>query len=91
MISGVGPAGNLKDVGVPLIQDLPGVGSHLVDHPVVDLNFKDKLNASTKHIKPHSVIEVFKVLGSTLQYLLTRKGPLGTNVGLLNHFFWMVR
>ncbi len=33
MLSGVGPAAHLSDVGVPLHVDLPGVGENLQDHP----------------------------------------------------------
>lgn len=32
MLSGIGPAQNLKQAGVPLIQDLQGVGRNLQDH-----------------------------------------------------------
>lgn len=31
--SGVGPAGHLRELGIPIIHDLPGVGEHLLDHP----------------------------------------------------------
>jgi len=30
--SGIGPAGHLSDVGVPVVHDLPGVGENLHDH-----------------------------------------------------------
>ena len=30
IISGVGPAGHLKDVGIDVVHDLQGVGSNLV-------------------------------------------------------------
>jgi choline dehydrogenase len=33
LLSGIGPAAQLKDVGVPVIYDLPGVGQNLRDHP----------------------------------------------------------
>jgi choline dehydrogenase len=33
--SGIGPAGHLRDLGIPVVADLPGVGEHLLDHPVV--------------------------------------------------------
>ncbi|WP_236976050.1 GMC family oxidoreductase [Membranihabitans maritimus] len=33
MLSGIGPEEHLRDIGVPVIKSLPGVGSHLVDHP----------------------------------------------------------
>ncbi|MFJ9032805.1 GMC family oxidoreductase [Streptomyces sp. NPDC102274] len=35
MLSGVGPADHLSDLGVPVVRDLPGVGAHLQDHPMV--------------------------------------------------------
>ena len=33
LLSGVGPAAQLRNVGVPVIYDLPGVGQNLRDHP----------------------------------------------------------
>lgn len=32
MLSGIGPAEHLKEFGIPVLQDTPGVGSHLQDH-----------------------------------------------------------
>jgi choline dehydrogenase len=32
MLSGIGPAGHLRDVGVDVVVDLPGVGENLQDH-----------------------------------------------------------
>lgn len=31
--SGIGPADHLREVGVDVVADLPGVGAHLVEHP----------------------------------------------------------
>ncbi len=33
MLSGIGPADHLRDIGVRVVVDSPGVGSHLQDHP----------------------------------------------------------
>lgn len=33
LLSGIGPAGHLAEIGIPLRVDLPGVGEHLLDHP----------------------------------------------------------
>ena len=33
MLSGIGPAEHLQSLGIPLVQDLPGVGKNLRDHP----------------------------------------------------------
>ena len=35
MLSGIGPADHLSDVGIGVIVDSPGVGANLSDHPVV--------------------------------------------------------
>ena len=35
MLSGIGPAEQLRKVGIGVIQDLPGVGENLLDHPYV--------------------------------------------------------
>ena len=33
LLSGIGPAAQLRDCGINLVADLPGVGEHLQDHP----------------------------------------------------------
>jgi choline dehydrogenase len=35
MLSGVGPADHLRETGVPVLLDAPGVGQNLIDHPEV--------------------------------------------------------
>jgi choline dehydrogenase-like flavoprotein len=35
MLSGVGPAAHLTAHGIPVLADLPGVGSNLHDHPMI--------------------------------------------------------
>jgi choline dehydrogenase len=37
MRSGIGPAGHLRSLGIPVRVDLPGVGANLADHPAVDV------------------------------------------------------
>ncbi len=34
--SGIGPRADLADMGIPVVQDLPGVGAGLMDHPLVN-------------------------------------------------------
>ncbi|HYK96431.1 MAG TPA: FAD-dependent oxidoreductase [Candidatus Dormibacteraeota bacterium] len=38
MRSGLGPASHLRDLGIAVVVDLPGVGANLADHPAVDLD-----------------------------------------------------
>jgi choline dehydrogenase len=35
MRSGLGPAASLRDLGIPVLQDMPAVGQHLMDHPIL--------------------------------------------------------
>ena len=41
-LSGIGPADQLRDMGIPGIKDLPGVGKNLRDHPQVQLTWKTR-------------------------------------------------
>ncbi len=34
MLSGVGPADHLREMGIPVVHELPGVGQNLRDHPI---------------------------------------------------------
>jgi choline dehydrogenase len=40
MRSGIGPAGDLRDLGIDVAADLPGVGANLADHPAVSVDFR---------------------------------------------------
>ncbi|KAG5730944.1 Alcohol dehydrogenase [acceptor] [Termitomyces sp. T112] len=79
LLSGIGDTGHLRDVKVDVVHDLPSVGSRLVDHPVMDLAFKDR-GTTPKYIRPNSLLEAFKFLSAGFLYLTTRTGALSTNV-----------
>jgi choline dehydrogenase-like flavoprotein len=51
LLSGVGPAAELRDLGISVIHDLPGVGKRLNDHPdaVVHLMRPTSLGSVTLH------------------------------------------
>jgi choline dehydrogenase len=38
--SGVGPAAELAEAGIPVVHDLPGVGRNLMDHTAISVTFK---------------------------------------------------
>ena len=40
MLSGVGPEDHLKELGIPVVRDLPGVGQNLRDHPKVYVTWR---------------------------------------------------
>jgi GMC oxidoreductase len=39
LLSGPGPAGQLRDLGLPVVADLPGVGENLQDYPNVLVSY----------------------------------------------------
>jgi choline dehydrogenase-like flavoprotein len=71
LLSGIGPADDLKQVGVPVRHDLPGVGRNLQDHPFVtiiwEVNDQQTLYGADK---PKPLAE----------WLLRRSGPLTSSV-----------
>lgn len=71
MLSGIGPAGHLTDIGVPVAVDLPGVGGNLHDHPRIDVAFG---NPSPTEIDPAS--NILEVAG----FLNTAADPQGPDV-----------
>ena len=75
-LSGVGDAGLLRQAGVELVHDLPGVGENLQDHLEVYVQFASK--------RPVSVAPALKWRNRPLvgaRWLLLRSGP-----GATNHF-----
>ncbi len=42
MLSGIGPADHIREMGIPLILDSPGVGQNLRDHPQVSTTWRTK-------------------------------------------------
>jgi choline dehydrogenase len=73
-LSGVGKAGELRALGVDVIQDLPGVGENLQDHLEVYIQYASK--------QPVSMLPYFawrKRPRVGLEWLLFKTGPGSTN------------
>ncbi|MCV6592204.1 MAG: GMC family oxidoreductase N-terminal domain-containing protein [Silicimonas sp.] len=75
MLSGLGPAAHLRDHGIDVVQDLPGVGENLNDHfgidIVAELNGHYSLD---KYNKWH-----WAALAG-IEYLAFKSGPITSNV-----------
>ena len=75
-LSGVGPAGLLEPLGVPVVHDLAGVGEHLQDHLEVYIQYKSKLAVSMQ-----PALANWRKPWIGFQWLFLRRGP-----GATNHF-----
>ena len=71
MLSGVGPAGQLRGHGIEPLLDLPGVGANLQDHVAVGVKYR-----ATQPISLFKYFHPLRGLFAFGQYLLTRSGPL---------------
>jgi choline dehydrogenase len=71
MLSGIGPEAHLRELGIPLVADSPGVGENLQDHLLIALNYRC--------LRPVTLGGA-ETLGNLLKYLLLRRGPLTSNV-----------
>jgi choline dehydrogenase len=70
MLSGIGDAGELKKVGVPVIKNVPGVGKNLQDHL-----FYAVTCLCNQKISLNSYISTLPQLGALVKYLFLKKGP----------------
>jgi choline dehydrogenase len=81
-LSGVGPGGLLRQHGIPVVKELAGVGENLQDHVQARFIFetKQKITLNDDMANPLRQIRM------GLNYLLTRKGPLGWWAGIAGAF-----
>ncbi len=69
MLSGIGPAEQLKEFDIPVQKHLPGVGKNLQEHPAAWISCFSKVSTLNTEISP------FKFIQHGLNWLLFGKGP----------------
>jgi choline dehydrogenase len=81
-LSGVGPEGLLRQYGIPVVKALPGVGENLQDHLQARfiLETKQKITINDDMANPLRQVRM------ALNYIFTRKGPLGWWAGIAGAF-----
>ena len=84
-LSGVGPAGWLQDIGVPVLHDAPGVGNHLKDH--FSIRMVARVRASTTI---NELARAPRLWGQIARWLEARPSVLALSPSLV-YFFWQSR
>ncbi len=83
LLSGIGPADELRQLGIPVAHDLPGVGRNLQDHARIDLLYElNGQHSLDRYKKPFSLA----MLG--LEYLVYRQGACASNSLDGGGFWW---
>jgi choline dehydrogenase len=72
LLSGVGPAGQLRSLDIPVVADVPGVGNNLQDHLVL---------AVIHECKRPVTLATAESLPNRLRYKYFKQGPLTSNLG----------
>ena len=73
-LSGVGNAGELSQLGIDVIADVPGVGENMQDHLEVYVQYKCK-----KPVSMNPSLKWWKKPWIGCQWLFARRGPAATN------------
>jgi choline dehydrogenase len=77
MLSGVGPALHLQDLGIPLVHELPGVGQNLQDHVTTVLIYKtQKINEAMGY----SLRGTWNFIKAVFEWRSQRTGWVTSNV-----------
>jgi len=80
-ISGVGDARLLQRLGVPVVADVPAVGSGLQDHLAVNYVYRSRVPTLNDQLGPF-----FGKVRAALRYAATRRGPLSMSVNQAGAF-----
>ena len=82
-LSGLGPAALLRQHGIDVLRDIPGVGADLQDHLQARLQYR-----VTRPITVNDAVNRFdRRMWAGLRYVLFRKGPLAVSAGYAGGFF----
>jgi choline dehydrogenase len=79
MLSGIGPAEHLRDHGIAVLHDSPGVGRNLQEHPTASLEFNAK-----EPVTFLNQLRWDRILLNTARWLLNGTGTMATQVNSCN-------
>jgi choline dehydrogenase len=71
MLSGIGPAEHLTELGISTVVDNPNVGAHLMDHPLYTVNYETSAKGT---------LDSAESPWHLADYFFRRRGPLTSNI-----------
>ena len=72
MLSGIGPADHLGDMGVEVVRDSPEVGANLQDHYILTMSWRLRQGAYSYNQQ----LSGMRLLGNVMRYLARRDGAM---------------
>lgn len=81
MLSGIGPASALQELGIPVLKDAPDVGANLSEHPTLLMSFETGPGTFTDELR------LDRAVVSAARWLVTGRGAFATNGCNANIFF----
>ena len=69
MLSGIGPSAQLKQHGIPLVHDMPGIGENYQDHPMLTMTFKTNPANSKPLMRGRSSLKLYFKTDPARDYL----------------------
>lgn len=81
LLSGVGPAAELRAQGIDVVADVPAVGRHLQDHLCIDYLYRSRVPTLNEVLRPW-----LGRLRAALRYAVDRRGPLAMSVNQAGGF-----
>lgn len=82
LCSGIGPASELKELGIDIVHHNPAVGKNLQDHYFVEHSYRSTQPTLNNQLHPWT-----GKLWAGLKYVLARQGPLARNINHAGGFF----
>ena len=83
MLSGIGPADHLREHGIDVVADLPGVGENLQDHLEAHLKFRCPHKGMTKN----KLVARHRIMMAGVQWYLSKTGPAAGGPSRVGGFF----
>src|SRR5271169_5182888 len=68
MLSGIGPADDLREHGITVIADVPGVGKNLMDHPHANMKYEVSERTLNMDLTP------LRMAAHGVDFVLRRRG-----------------